>query len=187
MKQQLGVAAPVIYPLSVYVIGTFDADGKANAMNAAWGGISEEAELSMCLSPEHKTVQNILARKAFTVSMGDAAHVVACDYVGIVSGNDEPDKMAKAGFHVTKSPYVDAPLIDELPMAVECRFVSYDPETCRMVGEIVNISADESILDAQGNIDPAKLRPITFDPVNQTYLVLGEKVGNAFADGLELK
>ena len=139
------------------------------------------------LSPEHKTVQNILARKAFTVSMGDAAHVVACDYVGIVSGNDEPDKMAKAGFHVTKSPYVDAPLIDELPMAVECRFVSYDPETCRMVGEIVNISADESILDAQGNIDPAKLRPITFDPVNQTYLVLGEKVGNAFADGLELK
>ena len=156
-------------------------------MNAAWGGISEEAELSMCLSPEHKTVQNILARKAFTVSMGDAAHVVACDYVGIVSGNDEPDKMAKAGFHVTKSPYVDAPLIDELPMAVECRFVSYDPEACRMVGEIVNISADDSILDAQGNIDPAKLRPITFDPVNQTYLVLGEKVGNAFADGLELK
>ena len=178
---------PWSYPQPVFIIANYGEDGTPDAMNAAWGGISEEAELSMCLSPEHKTVQNILARKAFTVSMGDAAHVVACDYVGIVSGNDEPDKMAKAGFHVTKSPYVDAPLIDELPMAVECRFVSYDPETCRMVGEIVNISADESILDAQGNIDPAKLRPITFDPVNQTYLVLGEKVGNAFADGLELK
>ena len=97
-------------------------------MNAAWGGISEANELSMCISAGHKTTKNILARKAFTVSMADAAHVVECDYVGVVSANDVPDKLAKAGFHTTKSEFVDAPLIDELAMAVECRLVSYDPK-----------------------------------------------------------
>ena len=141
----------------------------------------------MCLSAGHKTVKNIQARKAFTVSMADAAHVVACDYVGIVSGNKVPDKFEKAGFHATKSEFVDAPLIDELPMTLECTLVSYDPETCRLVGEIVNVSADERILDENGKIDPAKLEPITFDPVNNAYLKLGEKVGNAFKDGMQLK
>lgn len=110
--------------------------------------------ISMCLSPGHKTVKNILARKAFTVSMADAEHVIACDYVGIVSGNDVPDKFAKAGFHALKSEFVDAPLIEELPMAVECRLLSYDPDSCRLVGEIVNVNADERILDKDGNIDP---------------------------------
>ncbi len=186
MRKDFG-PRPWSYPQPVLIIATYGEDGVPDAMNAAWGGISEEKELSMCLSPEHKTVKNILARKAFTVSMADAAHVAACDYVGIVSGNDEPEKVAKAGFHVTRSRHVDAPLIDELAMALECRLVSYDPETCRMVGEIVNVCADESVLDDQGNIDPARLRPIVFDPVNQGYLVLGERVGNAFADGLTLK
>ena len=156
-------------------------------MNAAWGGISESTEISMCLSAGHKTVKNILARQAFTVSMADAAHVVECDYVGIVSANDVPDKLAKAGFHTTKSEFVDAPLIDELPMVLECRLISYDEESCRLVGEIVNVSADERILNANGKIDPDKLEPITFDPVNNTYLKLGEKVGNAFKDGMKLK
>lgn len=141
----------------------------------------------MCLSAGHKTVKNILKRKAFTVSMADAAHVAACDYVGIVSANDVPDKLEKAGFHTTRSEFVDAPLIDELPMALECRLVSYDEESCRMVGEIVNVSAEESVLDENGKIDPGKLQPITFDPVNNAYLKLGEKVGNAFRDGLALK
>ena len=107
--------------------------------------------------------------------------------MGIVSGNKEPDKFAKAGFHATKSEFVNAPLIDELPMAVECELVSYDPETCHLVGRILNVSADESILDEKGKIDPAKLRPITFDPVHHDYLVIGEKVGNAFKDGVALK
>ena len=143
--------------------------------------------VSLCLSAEHKTVKNIQARGAFTVSMADAAHVIACDYVGIVSGNDVPDKLEKAGFHTTKSQFVDAPLIDELPMAVECRLISYDPETCRMVGEIVNVCADESILDERGKIDPDRLQPIVFDPVNNAYRKLGEKAGYAFRDGLQLK
>ena len=156
-------------------------------MNAAWGGISDDTQISMCLSPGHRTVKNILAKGAFTVSMADEAHVAACDYVGIVSGNDVPDKVARAGFHTVKSETVDAPLIEELPMALECRLVSYDPETCRMVGEIVNVCADESVLGETGKIDPAKLKPITFDPVNHTYIGLGKKVGDAFRDGAKLK
>jgi len=184
MRKNFG-AKPVIYPQPVLIIGTYDAAGVPDAMNAAWGGISEETEISICLSPEHKTVENILARKAFTVSMATADQVAACDYVGIVSGNDVPDKVTRAGFHAVKSESVDAPLFEELPMAVECRLISYDPESCRMVGEIVNVCADESIL-TDGIIDPAKLRPITYDGMNHTYHVLGEAVGRAFHDGAAL-
>ena len=113
--------------------------------------------------------------------------MVACDYVGITSGNQTADKLQRAGFHTTASAFVDAPLIDELPMALECKVISYDTETCRLVGEIVNVCADESVLDSEGKIDPQKLRPITYDPVHHHYLVLGEKVGNAFSDGAKLK
>ena len=186
MRKNFG-AKPYTYPQPVLIIAAYDENGTPDAMNAAWGGISDDTQISMCLSAGHKTVKNIQARKAFTVSMADAAHVVACDYVGIVSGNKVPDKFEKAGFHATKSEFEDAPLIDELPMTLECTLVSYDPETCRLVGEIVNVSADERILDENGKIDPAKLEPITFDPVNNAYLKLGEKVGNAFKDGMQLK
>ena len=186
MRKNFG-AKPWTYPQPVFIIASYDEEGRADAMNAAWGGISDDTQISLCLSAEHKTVKNIQARGAFTVSMADAAHVIACDYVGIVSGNNVPDKLEKAGFHTTKSQFVDAPLIDELPMAVECRLISYDPETCRMVGEIVNVCADESILDERGKIDPDRLQPIVFDPVNNAYRKLGEKAGYAFRDGLQLK
>ena len=178
---------PYTYPQPVFIIAAYGEDGMPDAMNAAWGGISDDTQLSMCLSPGHKTVKNILARGAFTVSMADVAHVTACDYVGVESANKVPDKFARAGFHAVKAEFVDAPLIEELPMTVECRLVSYDPESCRMVGEIVNVSADERILDEDGKIDPSKLEPIVFDPVNNAYLKVGEKVGNAFRDGLSLK
>ncbi len=186
MRKNFG-AKPYTYPQPVFIIATYGPDGTPDAMNAAWGGISEANELTLCLSAGHKTTKNILERKAFTVSVADAAHVVECDYVGVVSANDVPDKLAKAGFHTTKSEFVDAPLIDELAMAVECRLVSYDPETCRLVGEIVNVSVDESVLTPDGKVDVSKLAPITFDPINNTYHVLGEKVGNAFQDGMKLK
>lgn len=97
-----------------------------------------------------------------------------------------PDKLTKAGLHTTKSELVNAPIIDELPMVLECKLISYDESSCRLVGEIVNVSAEETVLDANGSIDPDKLQPITFDPVNNTYLKLGEKVGNAFQDGIKL-
>ena len=171
------------YPMPVFIIGTYNADGTPNAMNAAWGGISEEAEISICVDNTHKTAENLIARKAFTVSMATAKYIAACDYVGLVSGNKEPDKFSKAGFHATASEFVDAPLIDELPMALECRVKSFTDGI--LVGEIVNVCADESVL-TNGLIDPAKLRPITFDPVNNAYLALGEKVGDAFADGAKI-
>lgn len=186
MRKNLG-AKPYTYPQPVFIIGSYGPDGTPDAMNAAWGGISDSTELSLCLSAGHKTVKNILERKAFTVSMADAAHVVECDYLGVVSANDVPDKLTKVGFHTTKSEFVDAPLIDELAMAVECRLVSYDPQTGHLVGKIVNISVDEDVLTPDGKVDVAKLAPITFDPVNNAYHKLGEKVGNAFSDGLKLK
>ena len=186
MRKNFGVK-PWTYPQPVFILATYNEDGTPDAMNAAWGGISEDKELSMCISEGHKTTANILARKAFTVSMATAEQMVACDYVGIVSGNDTADKMDKAGWHTTKAEHVDAPLIDELPMALECRLVSYDPENGHMVGQIVNISVDETVLDGEGKIDPEKLQPITFDPIHSAYRKLGEKVGNAFQDGAKLK
>ncbi len=186
MRKDFG-AKPYIYPQPVLIIATYGEDGTPDAMNAAWGGISDMNKIAMYLSASHKTVKNILQRKAFTVSMADADHVTACDYVGIVSANDVPDKLARSGLHATRSERVDAPLIDELPLALECTLVSFDEETELLVGEIVNVSADERVLGENGKIDPAKLRPITFDAVNNAYLVLGEKVGNAFQDGKALK
>ena len=186
MRKNFG-AKPMGYSMPVYIIGTYGADGTPNAMNAAWGGISEETEISICISADHKTTENILLRKAFTVSMATAKYIAACDYVGIVSGNQVPDKFARAGFHATKSEFVDAPLIDELPMALECALISYDSESCRLVGRIVNVSADESVLGENGKVDVSKLQPITFDPMNNHYLVLGEKAGQAFHDGVVLK
>ena len=186
MRKNFGAKA-MCYPMPVFIIGTYNEDGTPNAMNAAWGGISEETEITICVDDSHKTAENLLARKAFTVSMATAQQMAACDYVGIVSGNKVPEKFAKAGFHATKSQFVDAPLIDELPMALECEVISYDPETCRLVGRIVNVCVEESVLGVNGKVDVQKLQPITYDPVNHQYLVLGESVGRAFQAGMALK
>ena len=129
MRKNFGAKA-MCYPMPVFIIGTYNEDGTPNAMNAAWGGISEETEITICVDDSHKTAENLMVRKAFTVSMATADQMVACDYVGIVSGNREPEKFAKAGFHAVRSAFVDAPLIEELPMALECEVMSYDPETC---------------------------------------------------------
>ena len=185
MRKNFG-AKPVLYPQPVFILAAYDENGHPNCMNAAWGGLSEENEVTVCLSAEHKTTKNIQVSGAFTISMATVDTVAACDYVGIESGNKVPDKMEKAGFHTLRSEFVNAPLISELPMALECRLKSYNPETCLLVGEIVNVCADESVL-TDGKIDPEKLRPITFDPVHHVYLALGDKVGNAFSDGLALR
>lgn len=176
-------AKPVLYPMPVLIIGTYDENGVPNAMNAAWGAITDYQEISISLS-EHKTTENFAATGAFTVSIATEDTVIPCDYVGVESASKVPDKFAKAGFHATKSEFVNAPLIDELPMALECKVKSFVDGI--LVGEIVNVNADESIL-TDGQIDPKKLKPITYDPVNHTYIGLGEKVGNAFKDGLQLK
>ena len=176
-------AKPIMFPQPVLIIGTYDENGVPNAMNAAWGITTDFKEITISLS-KHKTTDNLMERKAFTVSMATEDTVVACDYVGIESANNVPDKFEKAGFHATKSEFVDAPLIDELPMALECTVKSYEDGI--LIGEIVNVSADDSVI-TDGAIDPKKLRPITFDPANNAYIGLGEKVGNAFKDGAALK
>ena len=181
-KINLG-AKPFLYPMPVLIVGTYDENGVPNAMNAAWGCITDMNEITISMSP-HKTTENIAVTGAFTVSIATEDTVVPCDYVGVESASKVPDKFTKAGFHATKSDLVNAPLIDELPMALECKVKSYEDEI--LVGEIVNIIADESIL-TDGKIDPKKLKPITYDPVNHTYIGLGEVVGNAFKDGLQLK
>ena len=176
----------MLYPMPVFIIATYNEDGTPDAMNAAWGGISEADEISICVDDSHKTAANLLSRGAFTVSMATADYVAECDYVGLVSGNDVPNKLEICGFHTQKSELVDAPIIVELPMTLECRVKSYDKETCRLVGEIVNVSADESVL-TNGKIDVSKLRPITYDSCGHGYYTLGERVGNAFADGRKFK
>ncbi|MBR3788612.1 MAG: flavin reductase family protein [Clostridia bacterium] len=174
-----------VYPMPVFIVAAYDKDGKPNCMNAAWGGIYDTNQVMVCISEGHKTTKNILETKAFTVNIADASHVVEADYVGIASGNKEPDKMQKAGFTVTKSEFVNAPIINELPMAVECNLLKFNEDGI-CIGEIVNVSADESVLGDDGKIDPQKVQAITFDPIHNTYIKLGEKVGNAFSDGKKL-
>ena len=186
MRKNFG-AKSWLYPMPVLIIGTYDETGIPDAMNAAWGMISDTDKVTICLDASHKTVKNILVKKDFTVSMADAKNVIAADYVGIVSGNDVPDKLTKTGWHVTKSEFVDAPIFEDLPMTLECKMISYDEETELMTGEIVNICVDESILGEDGKIDLTKFQPITYDPVHHDYLTLGAKVGNAFKDGKQLK
>ena len=185
MRKNFG-AKPAIYPMPVLIIGTFDENGTADAMNAAWGGISEEKEISICISEGHKTTKNILESGCFTISIPDVKNTVAADFVGIVSGNDTPDKIEKSGWTYEKSEIINAPVFNELPFALECKLISYDKDSCRLVGEILNVSADESIL-TDGKVDLNKFRPITYDPMNHDYIALGEKVGKAFSDGKKLK
>ena len=159
MRKDFGVKT-WIYPQPVLIIGTYDEDGTPNAMNAAWGAIYDDDQVVLCLSK--------------------------CDYVGITSGNGTPDKVARAGFSVTRSSRVDAPLINELPLAMECELIRVDGEE-HIIGRIVNVSCDESMLGEDGKPDYRKIRPITYDPVHFDYVVLGDKVGTAFSSGKALK
>ena len=172
--------------MPVLIVGTYDENGAPNAMNAAWCGIYDTNLVMVCLADEHKTTANILKNGAFTVSFATRATVVPCDYVGIVSANDVPDKFERAGFHAVKSDFVNAPIIEELPMTVECKLLKFNEDGI-CIGEIVNVSADESVLDENGKIDAKLLDPIIYDSVTHAYWSFGEKVGRAFSDGKRIK
>ena len=175
-----------LYPIPVLIVGTYDEEGTPNAMNAAWGGIYDTNLVMVCLADDHKTTENIKKTGAFTVSFATVNTVVSCDYVGIVSANDEPNKFIKAGFHAEKSEFVNAPIIAELPMTVECKLLKFNEDGI-CIGEIVNVSADESILDDSGKVDAKKLDPIIYDSSSHAYWSFGEKVGKAFFDGKKIK
>lgn len=170
-------------PLPVLMIGTYDEEGRANIMNAAWGGQYDFNQIYISLS-EHKTTDNLRLKGEFTVSFATVDTVVASDYFGVVSGKEQ-DKVQKANFHVVKSEFVDAPLFEEYPLTLECKVVSF--ENGDLIGQVVNMSADESILDENGNVDLGKLKPIMFDAAQNKYRAIGEVVGNAFSDGFALK
>lgn len=185
MRKNFGVKN-WLYPMPVLIVGTYDENGAPNAMNAAWGGIYDTNQVMVCLADDHKTTENIKKTKAFTVSFATVDTVVACDFVGIVSANDEPNKFSRAGFHATKSELVNAPIINELPMTVECRLLKFNEDGI-CIGEIVNVSADESVLDENGKIDAKKLQPIIYDSATHAYWSFGERVGKAFSDGRKIK
>lgn len=185
MRKNFG-AKSWLYPMPVFVVGTYNEDGTPNAMNAAWGGMYDDEKIMICLSSDHMTTKNIKRTGAFTVSFATADTVVGSDYVGIVSGNKVPDKFARAGFTATRSELVDAPIINELGVTLECRLVRFNEDgVC--IGDILNVSADESVLSPDGKIDAKLLNPIIYDGATHAYFTFGERVGTAFSDGLKLK
>lgn len=186
MRKNLG-AKPFIFPQPVLVIGSYNDDDSANAMVAAWGCMADMNKVAIYVAASHKSMENILKRKSFTVAMANAKNVVAVDYLGVVSGNNVVGKFAKSGFTAAKSEFVDAPVIAELPLTLECKVESYDAEAELLLGEIMNVSAEESVLDAAGKVDMTKLAPICYDPSGHGYFAIGAKVGQAFSDGKNLK
>ena len=185
MRKNFGVQT-WLYPMPVLIIGTYDENGSPDAMNAAWGGVTLEDQITICIDTSHRTWANIAARKAFTVAFGTADAVVACDYLGIVSGNDTADKVAKSGFTAKKSEFVDAPVMEELPLVLECELISMDDETCDVVGHIVNCAVEESVL-TDGQPDASKMKPICFDCCRHVYRLMGDVVAKAFSVGKTLK
>lgn len=187
MKRNLG-NTPVVAPLPVLIVATYDENGVPNAMNAAWGGQCGYHHVALNLSLGHKTTENLKHSKAFTLSIATVDTLVISDYFGLVSGRKE-NKIEKTGVHVTHSEFVNAPIIDEYPLTLECKVVEMQEVLGEMhvVGEVVNVQADESILDAQSKVDLGKLQPISFDPVLRAYRMLGEVVGKAFKDGGKIK
>ena len=174
----------VITPEGVFIIGTYDENGTPNAMNAAWGMQSDMGEITLMLG-KHKTTENFEKTGAFTVAFGTADTVLISDYFGVETGK-KVNKIEKAGCHVHKSIHVNAPIIEEYPLTLECKVKSWDVETGYLIGEIVASQADDAIL-TDGKVDLGKPRPIIFDPSFNAYRVVGEIVGKAFSDGLKLK
>ena len=185
MRKNFG-AKTWLYPMPVLIVGTYDECGNPNAMNAAWGGIYDTGLLMVCLADDHKTTENINKTGAFTVSFATTDTVASCDYVGIVSANDVPDKFARAGFSAKKSEFVNAPIINELPMTVECELLKFNEDGI-CIGKIINVSADESVISEDGKIDAKLLSPIIYDSATHAYWSFGEKIGRAFSDGKKLK
>lgn len=183
MRKNFG-SKTYLFPQPVMIIATYDENGNANAMNAAWGGICGSDEIIVELGT-HKTTDNLAVNKAFTVGIADTEHVVECDYVGVISGKEEPQKMQKAGFTTIKSEFVNAPVINELPLSLECELISVTDG--KYMGKIVNVSCDEKFIGDDGLPDLSKFTPITFDPVHHTYIALGDVVGKAFSDGNKIK
>lgn len=187
MKKQLK-ANPYLVPMPVQMIATYNEDGTPNLMNAAWGGILDYDVLVLSLDESHKTSDNIIRNHAFTLSLATTSTIKECDYVGIVSEKKDPQKFAKTGFHVTKSVNVNAPIVDELPLCLECEVIKITNDELGFLvyARIKSVLADETVLNEKGMVDSDKLDAVAFDQIGSKYLSLGKEVGKAFKVGKEL-
>ncbi len=187
MFKDLGIQ-PYTFPMPVLLIATYNEDGSVDVMNMAWGGVCAENMVALNLDEDHKTSRNLKARGAFTLSIADLPHIKEADFFGIASGNKMKDKFERSGLHAHKSARVDAPVVEEFPLTLECKVVECQHTVYgfRVLGEIVNVLADEKVLDEKGKVDPAKLNAFVFDPFRSGYYAVGEKVGQAWHTGAEL-
>lgn len=180
---------PWVLPQPVLIIGTYNSDGTPNAMNAAWGGQWDANEIMICMG-SHATTENLARCGDFTVAFATRDTMVASDFVGIVSAKKDSDKIKKTGWVAIKSENVDAPVFTDFPMTLECRILRKIDETeggYNIIAEIVNILVDEKFLTEDGKPDVEKMQLITYEPIHHAYHILGERVGNAFSDGKQLK
>ncbi len=187
MKKDFGVK-PYLFPMPTYMIGTYNEDGSVDVMMMAWGGICAEDMVALNLEEAHKTVANLRARGAFTLAVPGADSLAESDFFGIASANKVADKFQRSGLHSVKSSRVDAPVIQEYPLTLECTVekMEEEPYGLRVLGRIVNVLADEKVLDEQGRIDAGKLQAFTFDQMRNGYYAVGEKIGQAWQSGVGL-
>ncbi len=187
MKKNLGVV-PAVYPMPVLMVAAYDETGKVNVMNAAWGMICDMDKIALFIDEEHKTTKNIRETKAFTVSIADQDHMDVADFFGIASGNKMEDKFERTGYTAVKSEHVNAPIIEEFPLVLECELaeITETENLHAVVGKIINTAAEESILSDNGKIDPLKLKALIFDQFQSGYYVTGEKIGKAWNAGAGL-
>jgi len=187
MKKDLGVK-PFLFPMPVLMISTYGDDGKVDVMNMAWGGICAQNMVSLNIGEEHKTSENIKKRGAFTLSIADIPHIEAADFFGIASGNKMEDKFERSGLTAVRSEKVDAPVVEEFPITLECKVIEAKNEVYgfHVIGEIVGVLADETVLDEKGQVDPKKLDAFVFDQFQNGYYAIGEKVGQAWNTGVPM-
>ena len=187
MKKDLGIV-DAIYPMPVLMVAAYDENGKVNVMNAAWGQIAEDDKVIIFIGEGKKTWLNILASKAFTVALADEKHMDVADFFGIASGNKIDDKFERTGYHAVRSDKVNAPIIEEFPVVMECELLEHlkDEYVSAIVGRIVNVKADEEVLDEKGKVDVTKTRALIFDQFRNGYYVTGEKVGQAWNAGKDI-
>lgn len=187
MKKQLGVK-PYLFPMPVLMIATYSEDGSVDVMNMAWGGICAENMVALNLDEDHKTSENIKRRGAFTLSIADIPHIKEADFFGIATGNTMKDKFARSGLHASKSALVDAPVVEEFPLTLECKVAAIQKDELgfRVVGEIVGVLAEENVLNEKGKVCPEKLNAFLFDQFQSGYYAVGEKVGQAWQSGAPL-
>lgn len=187
MRKNLGVQ-PAVFPMPVLMVAAYDEKGVVNVMNAAWGTICDMDKIALIIDEGHKTTKNIKTVKAFTVSIADKAHMDGADFFGIATGNKMPDKFAKSGYHAEKSAYVNAPVITEFPVALECELAEIveTDNIYAVIGKIVNVSADENVVAEDGKVDPMKLNALIFDQFRSGYYTASEKVGQAWDAGKEM-